>query len=189
MSTSTKDRIIEVAKELFSHKGFYETRVSDIVSKADIAQGTFYIYFKSKEDLFLELIKRLHYQLVEKLSVYKNSTADFKTTIKSLISDFLTEVYQNKEIAQIFFGQLLGINEEFRQLYITKISDIQQILVDVINRYYYGENAQILATMILGFLRQLFFNCLVQKNLSLDDMLNRAFRGIDIIIKGIKEEA
>lgn len=188
MSVSTKDRIIEVAKELFSQKGFYETRVSDIVSKADVAQGTFYIYFKSKEDLFLELIKKLHHQLIQKLSSYKNSNQDFETTIKALIKDFLTEVYKNREIAQIFFGQLLGINEEFRQLYITKISDIQQILKEVIERYYDGENAQILATMILGFLRQLFFNCLTYQNLSLDDMIDRAFRGVDIILAGLKQK-
>lgn len=188
MSISTKDKIIEVAKELFSQKGFYETRVSDIVSKADVAQGTFYIYFKSKEDLFLELIKKLHHQLIQKLSSYKNSNQDFETTIKALIEDFLTEVYKNREIAQIFFGQLLGINEEFRQLYITKISDIQQILKEVIERYYDGENAQILATMILGFLRQLFFNCLTYQNLSLDDMLDRAFKGIDIILRGLKDK-
>lgn len=186
MNISTKEKIIEVAKELFSQKGFYETRVSDIVNKAEVAQGTFYIYFKSKEDLFLELIKKLHHQLVEKLSTYKNSKEDFETTLKGLITDFLTEVYRNREIAQIFFGQLIGVNEEFRKLYITKISDIQKILKEVIEKYYDGENAQILATMVLGFLRQLFFNCLVQKNLSLDEMIGRATKGVDIILDGLK---
>lgn len=188
MSISTKDKIIDVAKELFSQKGFYETRVSDIVNKADVAQGTFYIYFKSKEDLFLELIKKLHHQLIQRLSTHKNSNKDFETTIKSIITDFLTEVYKNREIAQIFFGQLLGINEEFRRLYITKISDIQQIFKEVIEKYYDDENSQVLATMLLGFLRQLFFNCLTYQNLSLDDMIDRAFKGVDIILAGLKQK-
>ncbi|MBX0312473.1 MAG: TetR/AcrR family transcriptional regulator, partial [Sulfurihydrogenibium sp.] len=43
---STKDKIIVAAKELFSTKGYHETKVSDIVEKAGVAQGTFYLYFK-----------------------------------------------------------------------------------------------------------------------------------------------
>ncbi len=43
-----KGRIIHAAIDIFSEKGIDQTKVSDIVKKAGIAQGTFYLYFPSK---------------------------------------------------------------------------------------------------------------------------------------------
>ena len=39
----------DISEQLFLEKGYEQTMVSDIVRKADVAQGTFYYYFKSKE--------------------------------------------------------------------------------------------------------------------------------------------
>lgn len=45
-----KQELIQAAEELFRVSGYEETSVSDIVKKVGVAQGTFYYYFKSKED-------------------------------------------------------------------------------------------------------------------------------------------
>ncbi len=52
---SARERILAAAMELFARKGFDRTTVDEIVNKAGIAKGTFYIYFKSKEDLIKEI--------------------------------------------------------------------------------------------------------------------------------------
>ncbi len=188
MSINTKERLLQAAKELFAKKGYYETKVSDIVEKSNVAQGTFYIYFKSKEEIFLHLIKVLHEDLINKLKKYKDSKEDCQTTIKNFIKDFLTEVYENREIAEIFFSQLFGLNQEFKKLYIKKISDIQNLLFEVLNKHFPEEKSQILSTIILGFIRQIFFNCLTTKNFNLDDMIAKAEEGIDIIFQGVNRE-
>ncbi|WP_297888048.1 TetR/AcrR family transcriptional regulator [Sulfurihydrogenibium sp.] len=188
MKIETKKKLLQSAKELFAKKGYYETKVSDIVERANVAQGTFYIYFKSKEEIFLELIKTLHQELLQKLEVYLNVETDYQTTIKSLVKEFLTEVYNNKEIAEIFFSQLFGLNQEFKQLYIKKISDIQQLLFEVLKKYFPEEKSRILSTIILGFIRQIFFNCLINKNFNLDQMVSKAEEGIDIIFQGVNRE-
>lgn len=188
MKIETKEKLLQSAKELFAKKGYYETKVSDIVERANVAQGTFYIYFKSKEEIFLELIKTLHQELLQKLEVYLNVETDYQTTIKNLVKEFLTEVYNNKEIAEIFFSQLFGLNQEFKQLYIKKISDIQQLLFEVLKKYFPEEKSRILSTIILGFIRQIFFNCLINKNFNLDQMVSKAEEGIDIIFQGVNRE-
>ncbi len=50
-----KAEIYRCGKELFSAKGFKDTSVSDITTLAGIAAGTFYLYYPSKEDLFMEI--------------------------------------------------------------------------------------------------------------------------------------
>ena len=57
MSRITKDpeirkaEIMAIAKKLFDQYGFQNTSVDQIVKTAEIAKGTFYYYFKSKEEL------------------------------------------------------------------------------------------------------------------------------------------
>lgn len=52
-----KIEILNAALELFLRKGFEETSVHDIVNKIGVAQGTFYYYFKSKEDVVDAIIE------------------------------------------------------------------------------------------------------------------------------------
>jgi AcrR family transcriptional regulator len=50
-----KAEILRCARVLFSSKGFKNTSVSDITKMAGMAAGTFYLYFPSKENLFMEI--------------------------------------------------------------------------------------------------------------------------------------
>ena len=51
-----KKQIIDSAKKLFSQSGYYETHVESILREAKIGKGTFYLYFKNKEDLFITIL-------------------------------------------------------------------------------------------------------------------------------------
>jgi len=51
-----KKQIIDSAKKLFSQRGYYETHVESILREAKIGKGTFYLYFKNKEDLFITIL-------------------------------------------------------------------------------------------------------------------------------------
>jgi len=46
-----RTQLINIAEKLFIERGYDEVSVSDIVKKADVAQGTFYYYFKSKDEM------------------------------------------------------------------------------------------------------------------------------------------
>lgn len=52
------EEILDTAEALFFEQGYHETMVSDIVKKIGVAQGTFYYYFKSKEEILDALIGR-----------------------------------------------------------------------------------------------------------------------------------
>jgi len=57
-----KKELIDIAEQLFIKKGYEQTAVSDIVKKAKVAQGTFYYYFKTKEEI-LDLITERYISL------------------------------------------------------------------------------------------------------------------------------
>lgn len=55
----TRSLLLEVARQTFMEKGYFDTNVADIVDGAGVAQGTFYKYFVSKEDIFRHLAHAL----------------------------------------------------------------------------------------------------------------------------------
>jgi len=52
MDKDKETKILEVAETVFAEKGFHATKVDEIASRAGVAKGTVYLYFKSKEHLF-----------------------------------------------------------------------------------------------------------------------------------------
>ena len=51
-----KDALLNTAFELFTTKGIHKTSIADIVEKAGVAKGTFYLYFSDKYDIRNKLI-------------------------------------------------------------------------------------------------------------------------------------
>jgi AcrR family transcriptional regulator len=54
-SDRTRRRVLTAAKHLFDRKGYRDTTIDDITRRANIAHGTFYLYFHGKGDLLREL--------------------------------------------------------------------------------------------------------------------------------------
>lgn len=56
---ATRRRILDAAEEVFGELGYYEASVAEITRRAGVAQGTFYIYFHTKRETFVELVEDL----------------------------------------------------------------------------------------------------------------------------------
>src|SRR5687768_7690445 len=60
---ATKTRLLEVAEEVFGEVGYDQASVSEITRRAGVAQGTFYLYFPSKKEIFSELVREIGRQV------------------------------------------------------------------------------------------------------------------------------
>lgn len=56
-SRDKRDRILKAAVKVFAKNGFHATRVSEVAKAAGVADGTIYLYFKSKEELLVSLFE------------------------------------------------------------------------------------------------------------------------------------
>ena len=73
-----ENSLLRTAFEFFTTKGFSKTSITDIVSKAGVAKGTFYLYFKDKYDIRNKLISHKSSQL------FKNAIADLGDKLDAL---------------------------------------------------------------------------------------------------------
>ena len=67
MVSKTREKFIEVARQLFARKGIENTTMNDIASASDKGRRTIYTYFKSKRDIFNAVIERETDKLLESL--------------------------------------------------------------------------------------------------------------------------
>jgi AcrR family transcriptional regulator len=56
----TRQRLLEAAEDVFADLGYHEASIVKITEAAGVAQGTFYLYFASKKDVFDELVRDLN---------------------------------------------------------------------------------------------------------------------------------
>ena len=55
----TESTILRAAEEVFSQKGFFGTTIAEIVERAGVSRGTFYLYFKNREEVFSAILSRV----------------------------------------------------------------------------------------------------------------------------------
>lgn len=103
----SKQLLLEKAMDLFSMKGYYETKISDIVKAANVTQPTFYLYFESKDSLYNNLNEKFLYefnQIMNKSSeqVEKGFTG-FIRALEQKITLIFIYIIENPTLTKIGF--------------------------------------------------------------------------------------
>ncbi|MBO5575263.1 MAG: helix-turn-helix transcriptional regulator [Ruminococcus sp.] len=94
-----ENSLLDTAFELFTTKGLAKTSISDIVSKAGVAKGTFYLYFKDKYELRNRLIAHKSSQMFKKAIEQMKQTDmehDFETDIIFVVDNMINQLCENK---------------------------------------------------------------------------------------------
>ncbi|WP_437373844.1 TetR family transcriptional regulator C-terminal domain-containing protein [Maribacter litoralis] len=105
MKKETVESILEIGTDLILKNGYHSVGLNKILKEANIPKGSFYYYFKSKEDFGLQVIKFYSEKSLTILKSYlDNDTKNHKERIISFFKD-MQEVYKTKGYKE---GCLLG---------------------------------------------------------------------------------
>ncbi|MBR0307589.1 MAG: TetR/AcrR family transcriptional regulator [Mogibacterium sp.] len=132
MASDIREKIIDASWELFHEKGFGETTINDIIHKADISKGTFYYYFRSKDNLLDTLSEILdrEYERLEKEEPEGMSAFDKLIWVNSEVHTYIEKNIDYRLMAYLYSSQivkdetssLLDRNREYFR-YIEKIME------------------------------------------------------------------
>jgi len=68
MNQDKREKIIEISRKIFSHFGVKKSTMDEIANKIRMGKSTLYHYFKSKEEIFLEVVKKEAHTLKSKIN-------------------------------------------------------------------------------------------------------------------------
>ena len=80
-----KEQILAAARVVFDEKGYEGATVSDIVKRAGVAQGTFYLYFASKRDAVVELARKPMEEIAARMEAAGASVGSFEEMLRAAV--------------------------------------------------------------------------------------------------------
>jgi len=128
-----KKHIILTAIKVFSAHGYHGTTVKDVVEEADISVGTFYFYFKNKEDLFNTLYDDVSEEFFTALcNALGNIHNEIDLGFSKAIAFFLKVIDANRPLAKIMLIEAVGLNPDFER----KRAEVTQKFVNYTAGYF-----------------------------------------------------
>ena len=104
-----KKQILEAALKIFIKKGYDKTTMDDIVVLSGLSKGALYHYYKSKKDLFLDLID--HWEVYTFKNFYKKSSKDNSASdIIRLFGQNILKTLKDKKIAYLAEVEFLSLS-------------------------------------------------------------------------------
>jgi len=184
----TKKKIFDTTLVLIKKKGYNKITIREICQNAEISVGTFYIYFLSKDDILLDIYKRLDNDLAEHYALDASaSAADELSRLMGCLFDLLGSSFDKDLIREIYrinlsFEKEPLFSEEtffYRTLdQIVRAADSRHLLKDI--------TPEMLSKRILIFVWGYLFHWLIDEDSELDtvkdDCLQELNRYTDIYL-------
>jgi AcrR family transcriptional regulator len=101
--------ILGAAESVFARKGFYEARMDDIAEKAELAKGTLYYYFKSKDEIFVHLLERESEKVYEELKARIPGEASFREILDVVLKFSVDYLESNRVYLRMFLPCMFGM--------------------------------------------------------------------------------
>jgi AcrR family transcriptional regulator len=107
-------QVLRHAKRIFARKGYHRTNVADIIARARIARGTFYLYFQNKKDLFEELLEQVVTELTTRIQRLRPGPGepDPVDQLRANLSRVLKYALAERELTDILLNHSTGFDRE-----------------------------------------------------------------------------
>lgn len=120
--------ILDAAAVEFGEKGFHDSSISGITTRAGVALGSFYTYFDSKDAVFRALVNDMSSQLRDHVTPLVQAAPDGIVAERIGLEAFLDFVRAHKEIYRIIDESEFVDYDSYRRHYTTTVERIHQRL-------------------------------------------------------------
>jgi len=185
-----RELIIQAAISIFAKEGFHGARISDIAIAAGIGKGTIYEYFKSKTQLFEEMIKytlEIYIANIELISQGRTSTQE---RLKRFVELAIEIARQHMDIGRIYIQETGLVGENIIHIMLSTQKRILEMIEGVIQKGVELEelrpvDTRIAALSFIGGLKHLTMYYFFIYKRSLDE--EEINKYVDLYISGLKK--
>jgi AcrR family transcriptional regulator len=107
-------QVLRHAKRIFARKGYHRTNISDIITGARIARGTFYLYFHNKRDIFEELLEQTLRELSSRIQRLRIGPGESSPVdqLRDNLNRVLGFVLTERELTDILLNHSTGFDRD-----------------------------------------------------------------------------
>jgi TetR/AcrR family fatty acid metabolism transcriptional regulator len=113
-----REAILRAATHVFARSGYFNSKVADIAREAGVADGTVYLYFKSKEEILRSIFERNTSEAIAEGREELSKIADPREKLRRIARHHLERLGSDRDLAIVFQVELRGTTkfmEEFSE--------------------------------------------------------------------------
>lgn len=187
-----RSELMKQAVHLFSMKGFHQTSVQEIAQAVGISKGAFYKHFDSKENLFIEILKQYHEEIMMAISNSQHPPgSDHKDVFKEKLAIEIERTLSNEDFFMMVLKDFpLSESEKLKSLFMelrqSTITLHKTILLDN-----YGNRIEPflpdLVMVLEGLMQQYIITSVIeQKHVPISRLVNFITASIDAIVDNLE---
>jgi len=131
-SGDKRERILDAAVHVFAHKGFWSSKISEIAREAGVADGTIYLYFKSKDDLLISLFEDRMERVNDTLAAAMATSDNAADKLRRFVTTHLELVAQNRDQAEVLTVELRQSSKFIKEYANPRFAEFLKLLGSVI---------------------------------------------------------
>jgi TetR/AcrR family fatty acid metabolism transcriptional regulator len=185
-----REAILRAATTVFAHNGYFNSKVADIAREAGVADGTVYLYFKSKEEILHSIFDRSVDEALAAARKQIQLISDPRDKLRRIALLHLERLGADRDLAVVFQVELRGSTKFMEEF---SAAGFAEYLALIRTTFEEGQragvfrsdlNANVVAKIIFGALDEMATNWILSKRrYKLAPMADQV---IDILLNGVK---
>ncbi len=185
-----REAIVRAAEIVFARRGFHDASISDVIDAAGISRGTFYLYFESKEALFVHLIERFVSFITDAMLVVDPTQPEPARRIFENVERVVDMAFDHPDLTQVVLRENRGRNPELDEQ-LDRLYEFLRVMVEgalkngAQNGITRAVNEPVVATALIGAFKEVFLAHLAGASLRAADRATLAAALFELSVRGL----
>ena len=185
-----REAILRAAITVFAHNGYFNSKVADIAREAGVADGTVYLYFKSKEDILHSIFDRSVEDALDAARNQVKQVSDPRETLRQIAFLHLERLGADRDLAVVFQVELRGSTKFMQEFSAAGFAEYLELIRSTFEEgqragmFRPDLNAKVVSKILFGALDEMATNWILSKRrYKLGPMADQV---LDIFLNGVK---
>lgn len=181
--------ILRAATRVFARNGYFNSKVADIARVADVADGTVYLYFKSKEEILHSIFDQNMAEAIAAARKLLQDLQDPREKLRRIALLHLQRLGADRDLAVVFQVELRGSTKFMQEFSAAGFAEYLEMLRRTFEEgqragvFRKGLNAKIVAKVLFGALDEMATNWIIsRRNYALAPMADVV---MDVFLNGV----
>lgn len=185
-----REAILRAAITVFAHNGYFNSKVADIAREAGVADGTVYLYFKSKEDILHSIFDRSVEEALDAARNEVEQVSDPREKLRKIAFLHLERLGADRDLAVVFQVELRGSTKFMEEFSAAGFAEYLELIRSTFEEgqragmFRPDLNAKVVSKILFGALDEMATNWILSKRrYKLGPMADQV---LDIFLNGVK---
>jgi len=188
-STGKRELILRAATRVFARNGYFNSKVADIARAADVADGTVYLYFKSKEEILHSIFDQNMAEAISSGRKLIEALSDPREKLRRIARLHLERLGADRDLAVVFQVELRGSTKFMQEFSAAGFAEYLDLLCKIFQEaqrtgvFRKDLNAKVMSKILFGALDEMATNWIISKrNYKLGPMADMV---MDVFLNGV----